>query len=199
MARRDRQASGRDSGPRPHVFPLDLFPRARRRSLRTRDGPARIRPRRAHRIPGRGTSHSRLVGVEAQHDRTKTRFHRFAQKRPARRALHRSRYQHMSADPHKDGPVLQFGKPLAEASGAVILLHGRGGTAEDILSLANEFYVPSLAYLAPQAAANSWYPNSFLAPILQNEPWLPSALRKVQTTIDMVNARGIPTNRIVIG
>jgi len=105
----------------------------------------------------------------------------------------------MSADPHKDGPVLQFGKPLAEASGAVILLHGRGGTAEDILSLANEFYVPSLAYLAPQAAANSWYPNSFLAPILQNEPWLPSALRKVQTTIDMVNARGIPTNRIVIG
>lgn len=105
----------------------------------------------------------------------------------------------MSGDPHQDGPVLQFGKSLEEASGAVILLHGRGGSAEDILSLANDFYFPSLAYLAPQAAANSWYPNSFLAPIAQNEPWLTSALRKVQTTIEMANAQGIPTHRIVVG
>jgi phospholipase/carboxylesterase len=102
-------------------------------------------------------------------------------------------------DPHHDSPVLQFGEPLEEAAGAVILLHGRGGSAEDILSLAGDFNFPSLAYLAPQAAANSWYPNSFLAPIAQNEPWLTSALHKVQTTIEMANARGIPANRIVIG
>jgi predicted esterase len=81
----------------------------------------------------------------------------------------------------------------------VILLHGRGGSAEDILSLANDFNLPSLAYLAPQAAGNSWYPNSFLAPIAQNEPWLSSALRKVQTIIEMVNAQGISTDRIVVG
>jgi phospholipase/carboxylesterase len=105
----------------------------------------------------------------------------------------------MSGDPHKDSPVLQAGKPLAEATGAIILLHGRGGTAEDILSLANEFDAPSLAYLAPQAAANSWYPNSFLAPVAQNEPWLTSALGKVKTTIEMANAQGIPTHRIVVG
>jgi phospholipase/carboxylesterase len=105
----------------------------------------------------------------------------------------------MSADPHKDGAILQFGKPLKEASGAVILLHGRGGSAEDILSLANDFNLPSLAYLAPQAAGNSWYPNSFLAPIAQNEPWLSSALRKVQTTIELANAQGISTDRIVVG
>jgi predicted esterase len=64
----------------------------------------------------------------------------------------------MSNDSHRDGPVRQFGKPLEEAAGAVILLHGRGGSAEDILSLASNLYLPQLAYLAPQAAGNSWYP-----------------------------------------
>ena len=71
----------------------------------------------------------------------------------------------MSGDPHKDAPVRRAGKALDKASGAVILLHGRGGSAEDILSLASELYLPDLAYLAPQAAQNSWYPNSFLAPV----------------------------------
>lgn len=104
----------------------------------------------------------------------------------------------MSNDPHKDGPVRRVGKALQEASGAVILLHGRGGSAEDILSLANEFYLPDLAYLAPQAAQNSWYPNSFLAPVAQNEPWRTSALRKIETIVRMVNDVGIPSDRIVI-
>jgi phospholipase/carboxylesterase len=105
----------------------------------------------------------------------------------------------MNNDPHHDGPVLRFGKPLNEASGAVILLHGRGGSAEDILTLAHEFYVPELIYLAPQAAGNSWYPNSFMAPIAQNEPWLASALRKVEATVQMANDAGISPDRIVIG
>jgi len=105
----------------------------------------------------------------------------------------------MSSDPHRDSPVRQFGKPLREASGAVILLHGRGGSAEDILSLAREFSLPQLVFLAPQAAGNSWYPNSFLAPIAQNEPWLTSALHKVETTVQMVNEAGISSERIVIG
>jgi phospholipase/carboxylesterase len=105
----------------------------------------------------------------------------------------------MSNDPHKDGPVRRAGRPLEAASGAVILLHGRGASAEDILSLASDFYLPDLAYLAPQAAGNSWYPNSFLAPVAQNEPWRTSALRKVETTLRMVNDAGISSDRIVIG
>lgn len=104
----------------------------------------------------------------------------------------------MNNDPHKDGQVRRLGKSLTEASGAVILLHGRGGSAEDILSLAHELYLPELAYLAPQAAGNSWYPNSFLAPIAQNEPWLTSALHKVETTLQMANDASISTDRIVI-
>jgi phospholipase/carboxylesterase len=104
----------------------------------------------------------------------------------------------MNIDPHKDAPVRHFGKALTAASGAVILLHGRGGSAEDILSLAREMHFPELAYLAPQAAGNSWYPNSFLAPIAQNEPWLTSALRKVESTLQMVNDSGISTDRIAI-
>ena len=105
----------------------------------------------------------------------------------------------MSSDPHRDAPVRHFGKPLAEASGAVIVLHGRGASAEDILSLAHEFDVPELAYLAPEAAGNTWYPNSFLAPLERNEPWLGSALRKVDATVRMANDAGIATDRIVIG
>lgn len=104
----------------------------------------------------------------------------------------------MNSDPHRDGPVRQFGRPLAKASGAVILLHGRGGSADDILALANDLYLPQLVYLAPQAVGNSWYPNSFLAPLAQNQPWLTSALHKVETTLQMANDAGISADRIVI-
>jgi predicted esterase len=77
-------------------------------------------------------------------------------------------------------------------------LHGRGGSADDILSLARELYLPELAYLAPQAANKSWYPNSFLAPIAQNEPWLTSGLRKVEAILRMAKDADIFTDRIVI-
>jgi phospholipase/carboxylesterase len=105
----------------------------------------------------------------------------------------------MRSDPHEGGSVRQFGSTLEDAAGAVILLHGRGGSAEDILSLANDFHLPQLVYLAPQAAGNSWYPNSFLAPLAQNEPWLTSALRKVDATVKMANDAGITSERIIIG
>jgi|SRR5580658_5774493 phospholipase/carboxylesterase len=105
----------------------------------------------------------------------------------------------MNSDPHHGSPVRQFGKLLKEAAGAVILLHGRGGSAEDILSLATDLFLPELVYLAPQAAGNSWYPNSFLAPVAQNEPWLTSALRKVESTIEMAAEAGISPDKIVIG
>jgi predicted esterase len=104
----------------------------------------------------------------------------------------------MSGDPHRDAPVRSSGVPLAQASGAVILLHGRGGSAEDILGLAQGLYQPRLAYLAPQASGHSWYPNSFLAPREQNEPWLSSALRRVEALVESITQAGIAPERIVV-
>lgn len=104
----------------------------------------------------------------------------------------------MSNDPHREGVVRQFGVPLQEAEGALILLHGRGGSAEDILSLAHELYLPTLTYLAPQAYGNTWYPYSFMAPMEQNEPWLSSALNKVGAVIESIEKAGIGTERILI-
>jgi phospholipase/carboxylesterase len=104
----------------------------------------------------------------------------------------------LNRDPHRDQPILTTGHKLAGASGAVILLHGRGASAEDILGLVPEFDRPQLTYLAPQAAGHAWYPNSFLAPIQQNEPWLTSALDKVRAIVDQIIAAGIARDRIVI-
>jgi phospholipase/carboxylesterase len=104
-----------------------------------------------------------------------------------------------AADPHRDQPVRHFGEPLDRAAGVVILLHGRGGSAEDILSLAQPLYHPRLAYLAPQAANHTWYPNSFMAPIAQNQPWLDSALRKVEATVQMAIEADIPVDHILLG
>jgi predicted esterase len=100
--------------------------------------------------------------------------------------------------PHAQQPVIHAGAPLAEARGAVVLLHGRGGSAEDILGLASAFDMPGLAYLAPQAAGHTWYPTSFLAPREENEPWLSSALDKVGAVVASIEAAGIPRERIVI-
>ena len=101
-------------------------------------------------------------------------------------------------NPHGSAPVLHAGAPLSEARGAVVLLHGRGGSAEDILSLASPLHVPGVAYLAPQAAGHTWYPGSFLAPREQNEPYLSSALAKVGSVVAEVEAAGISRDRIVV-
>jgi phospholipase/carboxylesterase len=101
-------------------------------------------------------------------------------------------------DPHRDQPVLHRGAALSAARGAVVLLHGRGASAEDILRLADEFTAPDLAYLAPQAAGHTWYPNSFLVPTARNQPWLASALAKVKSVVDVAIAGGIPTEHIVL-
>jgi predicted esterase len=101
-------------------------------------------------------------------------------------------------DPHASQPVRHLGAPLGEAKGAVVLLHGRGGSAEDILRLAHPLRREGLAYLAPQAAAHTWYPNSFLAPREANEPYLSSALRKVGSIVAELETAGITRDRIVI-
>jgi len=78
------------------------------------------------------------------------------------------------------------------------MLHGRGASADDILNLAQAMYHPQLAYLAPQAADRAWYPERFIAPREQNEPWLTSALNKVASTVQLALDAGIPTDRIVV-
>lgn len=88
------------------------------------------------------------------------------------------------------------GKKLSEANRALILIHGRGGSAEDILSLASHLNVEDYALLAPQATNNTWYPYSFLAPPQQNEPGLSSALEMLQALVTEINAEGIPSEKI---
>jgi predicted esterase len=104
----------------------------------------------------------------------------------------------MSNDPHANQPIRTAGASLDRANAAVVMLHGRGATADGILALADEFAQPDLAYLAPQAAGSTWYPYSFLAPLPRNEPWLSSALRLVGRVLEDVAAAGIPPERTVL-
>jgi len=81
---------------------------------------------------------------------------------------------------------------------AIILLHGRGGSAEDILGLREEFGFHDATYFAPEAAGRTWYPYSFLAPIERNEPWLTESLAKVGETVGRALRQGIAREKIVI-
>jgi predicted esterase len=80
----------------------------------------------------------------------------------------------------------------------MVMVHGRGATAESILTLADELRVPDLAYLAPQAHGYAWYPYSFLAPMEQNEPGLSSGLATLGDLVERVGAAGIPPERTVL-
>jgi phospholipase/carboxylesterase len=98
----------------------------------------------------------------------------------------------------KDVRTLTFGAPLARAKGAVVMLHGRGATADSMLSLAEVFAYPDMAYLAPQAPGNTWYPHSFLAPLEQNEPALSRALATVDAVVVGVLDQGFDAGRVVL-
>jgi predicted esterase len=80
----------------------------------------------------------------------------------------------------------------------MVMMHGRGATAESILSLAGEFSVTTTAFLAPQAAGNTWYPRSFLAPIAGNEPGLSSGLEVIAGVLARIAAAGIPAERTIL-
>ena len=100
--------------------------------------------------------------------------------------------------PHQGRPVQFAGEPLDRARAAMLMVHGRGARAEDILSLANQFAQSGFAYLAPQAADNTWYPNRFLVPIAENEPWLSSALKFVGVVLKQIMEANIPPERIML-
>lgn len=88
------------------------------------------------------------------------------------------------------------GTPIDKAQKALIMIHGRGGSAEDILSLSKHLNVEDYALLAPQATNGSWYPLSFIAPAAQNEPWLSSAIETVGKTVKTALDAGIKTEDI---
>ncbi len=83
------------------------------------------------------------------------------------------------------------GKPLAQATAAMIMLHGRGGSADDILSLAQYLEVKEMALLAPQAEQHSWYPYGFMSPVMRNQPALDSALSVIDELVNSIIAGGI--------
>lgn len=103
-------------------------------------------------------------------------------------------------DPHRGAPVLATGAPLAESRAAAVLVHGRGGSAEGILTLAAE-HLPTdeVAYLAPEAAGRTWYPEPFLAPLERNEPWLTSALETLAGVFRQLGEHGFPPDRVLLG
>jgi phospholipase/carboxylesterase len=92
------------------------------------------------------------------------------------------------------------GAPPARAKGVVLLIHGRGATAESMLPLAEVIAMPDLCYLAPQADGNTWYPQSFMAPTAANEPYQSRALARVAAIIADVLAAGLSPEKLgVIG
>jgi phospholipase/carboxylesterase len=92
--------------------------------------------------------------------------------------------------------VITAGNKIKDAGKALILLHGRGGSAEDILSLSSHLHLHGYALFAPQATNNSWYPQSFLAPPARNEPWLSSALGLLSSIVGDIVAQGIGKEHI---
>lgn len=104
----------------------------------------------------------------------------------------------MTENPHQAQPVLTAGQSLEQAGAAMVMIHGRGATAESILSLAAEFDRPEFAYLAPQAAANAWYPQRFIAPIQSNQPYLSSALAKVEAILARLAGHGISAEQTIL-
>src|SRR5512143_4006797 len=90
------------------------------------------------------------------------------------------------------------GEPLGRAQAAMLMVHGRGARAEDILSLADEFHQTGFAYLAPQAVGNTWYPHRFLVPLEQNEPWLSLALAFLDAALSQMIDAGIAHERVML-
>jgi len=102
-------------------------------------------------------------------------------------------------DPHSNQPVLFGGARIEYASKAVIMLHGRGATADSILKLGEELNKDDKTiFAAPQAAANTWYPYSFLAPREMNEPGITSGLSAIKNLVVSFTSHGIPTEKIML-
>jgi predicted esterase len=104
----------------------------------------------------------------------------------------------VTAGPHQGQPVRTMGVPLERARAAMIMVHGRGATAESILTLARALDIEGFAFLAPQASGNTWYPFSFLSPVERNEPGISSGLQAIDDLVVTVGEAGIPAERTML-
>ena len=95
-----------------------------------------------------------------------------------------------------DKKYISTGSAVQQAKTALVMLHGRGGTAEDIIRLARLFNLPDAAIYAPQATNNSWYPYSFMVPEVQNQPAVDSALESIDGLVSQIEAEGIAADKI---
>jgi len=102
------------------------------------------------------------------------------------------------SDPHAGQPVRRAGPDPTRARLTAILVHGRGGTAAGMIDLSNTIGLDDVAYLAPQAAGNTWYPLSFLAPMAQNQPGLSSGLSVLARLVAALEGEGVPSTRIAL-
>lgn len=100
--------------------------------------------------------------------------------------------------PHRGEPIERKGPAPSEAAGVMMMIHGRGASADDILALSDEFEDLDLHFVAPQASGYTWYPQRFLAPIKQNEPYLSSALSVIDTILAEIAAGGVSYERIFL-
>ena len=94
--------------------------------------------------------------------------------------------------------VLHAGAALADARLAVIMTHGRGASADDMIALADALRVGDVAFIAPEAPGNTWYPYSFMSPLEANEPALSAALRTIEALVAEVAAKGFPSSKVVL-
>jgi predicted esterase len=99
-------------------------------------------------------------------------------------------------DPHGNQPVLRHGPKAKDARLALILIHGRGGSAEDLVRLAIGLQLDDILFVAPQAAQHTWYPYSFLMPMDRNEPGLTSGLNRISSLIDDLRHEGLAPDRV---
>ncbi len=92
--------------------------------------------------------------------------------------------------------IIKAGKSFDQAKKVLIMIHGRGGTAQDILSMSEYLNVSNFSLVAPQAENNTWYPQSFLAPRANNEPWLSNALKTIKDTVLDLEKEGFSKEQI---
>ena len=104
----------------------------------------------------------------------------------------------MPRDPHRDQPIFVWGAPPGQASAALLMVHGRGGSVDDMRAMAGELAFPQLMYIAPAAAGRTWYPYSLREPLARNESHVSSGLRLLARSLEKATSANLAADRIVV-
>lgn len=105
----------------------------------------------------------------------------------------------MTSDIHQGQPVITIEAEDNQTNLVVILLHGRGSTAEAMLEMADALSMREVGFRIPQAALNRWYPQSAFGPLEVNEPDLSSALAFIDSLVEKTHEEGFLDQQIVFG